>query len=1149
MSDRGPSQVSSASESEQFAATQAHMEDNYSPATNGAEEDPEEGSIQNMALPQIMMPPMKVTVVPPEDQEDGEEEEEPYSVTVFAHTNRRHPRRDVSFLPGVTTWETSQTGRMHGGMKASNGSQSAFLNGPLGGAKGKKGDEQQPQHLEPKRVLPTASYGGEAVLLPTADVLETAMDKASSRAPPQKANIQESVHLILAKLSGKVSSVGSSFMQKQREANSCFMNKEMEHIIQARRSQRKMKEFQDVLERLEDEAVARRRMRRRVMDGAGGEEVAPTTDAMDSSDDDDEEENSEDFSIPNGKEELEKLRSMQTSNALVMQINDREARRWLDTQKKVIENPDSLKVLQINVQRSADRLRVARLHHKEPRRPAGTTGTTEPGEISWGSLPHEGGGGGPLSTNNSLARFSNAVNFASITNGALTLTAPEEPIPEPPSETLLSHLLQLGNGRSIYGLEKRSMCQKERTQKQVKRKEQNRKRRLQMQQGGSTNLPSQLSRSGEASTATKLGGGGVSGISVGGERGKREVHFVLDSSSVDASAMGEEASSPSIKPLGPSNTTTPTAPQKPPSTKPSRRFGAIKKHTEPLPPVVGVADRSASVIRHEILSMRRKGIHLEVMGGEDVNRTYHCMEELLPLRVALLEADLFESNRLTHPSQWEGKYVPQIVQQRQLQSKAHEREMTPVVQPSAPVVASYGATSPRSTQGTEDGSEVAEPLGKHITTIHAITEDHTVPLSEPVTAEEHSAITMKEYQHGGAALVDPGMMLDKHRRLLFDTALRMDDADRKRACVDYVTCLEALSKERISTATWPSAVSAFARSRHILEYEPHRQNLHGFTALVHEEFLVEQLVQWPVQEMLRRLAGVFFVSQNQYRDWMAGLYQKMSNTHDYEGRFRAVDCTIKNKDIPTEAHVRITLHCCRKLPRFDSQMAAAAVPVEPVMPVKSMAEAMLDSELEIEAQSFSASDSADNASSNKIHQEPSTDTAEPGKTTGTLTVSSPLSNAGLTGESDPLSPPANEAAMALRHEESADDHSEKLVHIPEYAVRLSAERQMITSSAVPAGNTPAGRQEDDSQSDSKPEDNSNTVTARQRVYFYDQTFKLHLYDVSSIISVELLSDGAIVSTGGFNIERYLHWKKSTVWLPLKGKDGSRSKMQLTIEVI
>lgn len=1023
---------------------------------------------------------------------------------------------------------------------------------------------------EPKRLLPTAAYGAEKVVLPTAKVLTRAMDKASSRAPPQKANIQESVHLILAKLPlQNKGSKGSSSMQKQREANSTFLNKEMAHVTEARRSQKEMQEFQTVLEKLEESAAMRRRAYRRALDIApptGAEESNAAAAILESSDDDDDEE--EDI-IPSLKEERERLRCISTSSSMVKRINEKEARRWLETQKKVIENPTALRVLQDELQESADRLRAARTSRRNDIKyllenpfgadsHASTTGPPEQ-DISWVSLP------------SGSVRHPPGVEDASKlqmpTNSMSTIHTGREEGATPPihqvTEAQLLQLLQRGNGRSIYGVEMRSMTQKERAERENERRQQRLAKQQQQQQA-------------KDEQRTSFDADGL-------DKPKRGVHFAPG-----LTTPGSESTAPDKG----NNVTassrasaTPDFTQKKPKAK---GFRVSKKHTEPLPAAPGVGDRSAALIRHDILSMRRRSITVEIQRGEDVQRTCQCVEQLYPLRVALLDEDLFGSYGVTHPSEWDAKYRTRLPPSKHTRggrdtlqplhheprrSVSREKDEDKSLQTGDVSTTSENVAEIARNVGTSEGrgedaktaqadeeekedkdqeEEVAEKEEKEeeekekeekpagMKNVHVMApnlhEDSTTD-SSPTTSD--ASKDKKTDLKNRKAFIDPGMMLEKHRRIIFDTALRMDDEDRKGACLEFIDCLELLSKERISAATWPSASAAFNHCRELINEDSCNQNFGMFNKLVSQHFLVEQLVQWPVQEMLRHLAGIFYVSPNQYRDWMAGLYQKMSNTHDYEGRFRAVDRTIKNKEIPTEAHVRITLHRCRKLPRID--VLALATP-------KKKTETKETNTADT-AQAAEASEAAAG-----VEGKLTTDPASPSPQGNTEEERTEAQAGGesTVQQDSPVPAGFNRASAGGGEEDEVEHESEKVVHIPEYAVRLSAERQVITSSAVPAGNSPNGHNgqgEQGAVEGGNSEDTSNTVTARQRVYFYDQTFRLHLYDVTSVISVDLLSDSVLVSSGSFSIERYLHWKKSSIWLPLRGKYSRRTELQITIEVL
>lgn len=601
------------------------------------------------------------------------------------------------------------------------------------------------------------------------------------------------------------------------------------------------------------------------------------------------------------------------------------------------------------------------------------------------------------------------------------------------------------------------------------------------------------------------------------------------------------------------------------------------------------------------------------------------------------------------------------------------------------------------------------------------------------TATDRKGASCSSSSPLGVPFIDPQLMLAKHREIIFKSAKIIDEEERRMACLAFVDCLEKASKDKISSSTWIAVEEVLECSRQIVlsSKSPRRnqQNFEGFTKMVSGHFTVDQLVEWPVQEMLRRLCGIFFVSPPQYRDWMAGMYQKVSNTHDYEGKFRAVDLTIKNKIIPKEAFIRITLHRARRLPRVDLLLllnekkvspramqggksgegegggggsAGAAVTQENSGEVSGLQGLSVFRPLmhrdggphEGEGVGFSPSPPPPDNGQHPVGSDGADDrkTGDRGGSSSLLqegsemSAGSPLSSLtmanewkktmkeqalmrdqqqwqlqqqqrdkveggleeGKRGEGSSAShlfngdssknedlssfgpfPPPPGAPAAILDEKGADSslhildcttmgsgpehtragsssgggesgcvaredglaslamngegieisygkdedeeewstETEKAPPVPEYAVRMKVERQVITSSAVPAGNSAAsgdeygGGMEGDEILDHmdsavmmiNSKNNaagSNSVAARQKVYFYDQTFRIHLYDIASVIDVELLSDGTALSSGHLSMERHLHWKKSTIWLPLRGLLNNRlTELQMTIEVL
>lgn len=523
-------------------------------------------------------------------------------------------------------------------------------------------------------------------------------------------------------------------------------------------------------------------------------------------------------------------------------------------------------------------------------------------------------------------------------------------------------------------------------------------------------------------------------------------------------------------------------PRRDAATRPRRRVTTARKGRAPLPTVVGVGQRSGELLLQEIYENRRCEHHMEFGKAADIKKTCELLSSLYPMREQLLQRDVIDIYDTRHPSDWEALYPVPVPTKEAMPHGKSSRSSTP-----------------RKTAAKRGKSTIGAPPRKRI------------------------------------AFSSPEAVMQDHRNQIFDAALAIDDEQRRGARLEYVDVLEMLSKHRIPGSVWPAAERALQHSRRILQETPHRQDFRGFQAIVHDNFELVQLVQWPVQQMLRHLAELFRVSTTEYRDWMASLYQRMSNSYDYEARFRVVERGIKGRILPSEAHIRLVLHCCHHLPPV----------MERGMYVPSSADNTAGTTTATSDYCLLSGDPpGGGAASMNATVEGGPFCSESAGAEGTVT--SALSLGGRRHSFQATQAPA-----------PFPKRNSKMIPVvgePEYAIRIQAERQIITSSPVPAGNAVQMASHSIAGSGHMPRfaEGSGGATAptaaKRQVHLYDQTFELHLFNASSMISMVLLRNGQPVAEGTFSA-LYGNGRKTQLWLPLNGKECKNTKLKMTVELL
>lgn len=353
-----------------------------------------------------------------------------------------------------------------------------------------------------------------------------------------------------------------------------------------------------------------------------------------------------------------------------------------------------------------------------------------------------------------------------------------------------------------------------------------------------------------------------------------------------------------------------------------RRFATLssrKAHQRtPLPVERGVGEHAAALLQHEILLTRRYEMEAERGNSREIDRACETLQQLFPLRRQLLEQDMLKSCATV---------------------KARTKSKTGA----SPSFSSSGAPTPQRQQ-------------------QQVVEEQTASLSSPfpspaATAGTPDAAVDRSYQ--------PQSVLQRHRQLLYDEAVRLELTSRATARDAYLDVLTQLAQRHVSAISWSVVESMLAEAREQLRQEVSTtaaasselvrggsdgDSLPGASAdratavaatapprdkiqhLIASHLGVLELSQWPVQEVLQHLAALYRVPLHLLHEGIAEQQRRFAHTYNYEERFRAVDRGIGGAGgggVGADCVLRVTLHRCRRPPLAPSRESATATSSAP----------------------------------------------------------------------------------------------------------------------------------------------------------------------------------------------------------------------------
>ncbi|KPA83690.1 hypothetical protein ABB37_01946 [Leptomonas pyrrhocoris] len=339
----------------------------------------------------------------------------------------------------------------------------------------------------------------------------------------------------------------------------------------------------------------------------------------------------------------------------------------------------------------------------------------------------------------------------------------------------------------------------------------------------------------------------------------------------------------------------------PPTPLPPRRFDSLSKRKRrrhpPLPVVPGVGEHAAALLQHEILLTRRHEMEAEWGNARQVDRACETLQQLFPLREHLLEQEIHKGKATTRSA----GQPPLLLMQRGTMQAIPSTEVTALTDAS-------GGTPPRGS-GPPLNSDAAVDRSYH-----------------------------------------PQAILQRHRQLLYDEAVRMESSSRYAARTAYLDVLKQLAQRLVSSVSWPVVERLLADAREQLrpEAEATTPSADGSTGSLHRARAspdrslaslsprdkLQQLIaahlgtlelsQWPVQEVLQHLAALYRVPLYVLHESIAAQQRRFAHTYNYEERFRAVDRALLGSGAGADCVLRLTLHRCRRPPLAPTREGTTA---------------------------------------------------------------------------------------------------------------------------------------------------------------------------------------------------------------------------------
>lgn len=157
----------------------------------------------------------------------------------------------------------------------------------------------------------------------------------------------------------------------------------------------------------------------------------------------------------------------------------------------------------------------------------------------------------------------------------------------------------------------------------------------------------------------------------------------------------------------------------------------------------------------------------------------------------------------------------------------------------------------------------------------------------------------------------PRVILQKHRRQIFEKVVEMDAEERGRACCAFVDLLETSYHGEVSENSWDAVSKALQKTRDLISISPTRCNARTFQNILRDYFSMSHLVEGPVRELLLQLSKLFDMTKSQYDTAISHAYQRLNRPKDYQARFREIDRMLVGMPLAAETRVRVTLDRCR----------------------------------------------------------------------------------------------------------------------------------------------------------------------------------------------------------------------------------------------
>jgi hypothetical protein len=350
--------------------------------------------------------------------------------------------------------------------------------------------------------------------------------------------------------------------------------------------------------------------------------------------------------------------------------------------------------------------------------------------------------------------------------------------------------------------------------------------------------------------------------------------------------------------------------QKPISPPRPRRFDCLssrKKHKRmPLPVEHGVGEHAAALLQHEILLTRRYEMEAERGNAQEIDRACATLQQLLPLRQRLIDEDIQKGNHANSAAVAKA-------------AAGCGGSLLLLPKGSAPPSAETDISGYRP-HGDGGGAGTSGGLMLRVTTDAAVDRSY-----------------------------HPQAILQQHRQLLYEEAVRMETMSRYAAHVAYLDVLTQLAKRHVSSVSWPAVASVLDGARAHLRQKAEagtpaasasapataagqggrhhpRQSSPGrpmaplspretLQQLITDHLGVLELSQWPVQEVLQHLAVLYRVPLHFLHECIAEQQRRFTHTYNYEERFRAVDRTLMGSGgAATDSVLRLTLRRCRRPP-------------------------------------------------------------------------------------------------------------------------------------------------------------------------------------------------------------------------------------------